>query len=89
MNEAAQHIARYDEHAEKLMRSLVGKNKDAIQAELVIDAVNHLDSADNRAYAREYSISVYALSCATTIIAHALKTIQALEADQPLWRESA
>ena len=89
MNEAAQHNARLDEHAETLMRRLIGKNKDAIQAELVIDAVEHLDAADAGAYIRDYSVTVYALSHATTLLQHAFKTIEALEAEQPLWRESA
>lgn len=89
MTEAASHIARTDEYAEKRLRHLLHMRKDAIQAELVIDAEKHLEAGDDRALVREYSISVYALASATTLLEHAFKTIQALEADLEVWEESA
>lgn len=91
MSEAAQHIARYNELAEREMRRLMHMRKDAIQVELIIDAEAHLEAADDGDYTiHRYSLTVYALAHATTLLEHAFKTIQALEADQSqLWQESA
>lgn len=83
MNEAASHAAsaerrRQFETLEQEARSLFGKQADAIQAHLVVDAGQQITSQDDGLTHNTW-IASYALARATSMLVWAFRRIERLE----------
>ncbi len=81
MNEAASHAERslrISRRLEDQARSLIGKQADAIQAHLIIDAGEHITAKDDGPTHNTW-IATYALARASTMLAWALNEIHRLE----------
>lgn len=82
MSEAASHAERayrVSTDLEREARGLFGKQPDAIQAHLVVDAGEQITAKDDGSLTHNTWIAAYALARATTMLAWAFGEIQRLE----------
>jgi hypothetical protein len=97
VNEASSHAAsggyRVSGELEREARGLFGKQPDAIQAHLVVDAGEQITAKDDGSLTHNTWIASYALARATTLLAWAFGEIQHLELEaigqEPLFDEDS